>query len=118
MEIISKSYLSLLLSVQKLAGFSQAQADTIRKIMSKKKEEMLQEYKEYFINGSGRNIDSHTGKPFGIKGCVANGISKDVAENIWNKMESFAKYAFNKSHGAAYAVVSENHRLRLQLYPV
>lgn len=75
-------------------------------------------YKPYFINGSGRNIDPHTNKPYGIKGCVANGIDADVAEKIWNKMESFGKYAFNKSHGAAYAVICMQTAWLAYYYPV
>lgn len=108
----------VMLAVQTLAGFSQGQADTIRKGMSKKKDEILNEYKPYFIEGSGRNLDSHTGKPLGIKGCVENGISREVAETIWDKMYNFAKYAFNKSHGAAYAVVSAQTAWLAYYYPI
>lgn len=108
----------VILAVKKLAGFSQGQADEIRKAMGKKKQEILNIYKPYFINGSGRNIDPHTNKPYGIKGCVANGIDADVAEKIWNKMESFGKYAFNKSHGAAYAVICMQTAWLAYYYPV
>lgn len=108
----------VMLAVQVLAGFSQGQADTIRKAMGKKKQEILDEYKPYFIEGSGKNLDSHTGKPLGIKGCVVNGISREVAEIIWDKMYNFAKYAFNKSHGAAYAVVSAQTAWLAYYYPI
>lgn len=64
----------------------------------KKIKYILDEYKPYFINGSGEKLDPKTKKPIGIKGCVANGISEDIANTIWEKMENFAKYAFNKSH--------------------
>lgn len=108
----------VMLAVRKLAGFSQGQADEIRKAMGKKKQEILDIYKPYFINGSGRDIDPHTNKPYGIKGCVANGIDADVAEKIWNKMESFGKYAFNKSHGAAYAVICMQTAWLAYYYPI
>lgn len=92
--------------VRALAGFSMAQADDIRKAMGKKKEEILIEYREYFIYGSGDSLDSHTGNPLNIQGCIERGISEEVAVRIWDKMKDFAKYAFNKSHAAAYAVVA------------
>lgn len=104
--------------VKALAGFSSGNADTIRKGMSKKREEILDEFKPYFINGSGRNIDPHTNKPYNINGCVANGISAEVAEKIWDKMESFAKYAFNKSHAAAYAVIVAQTAWLAYYYPI
>ena len=80
-----------------MAGFSSGGADIIRKAMGKKKTEILDEYKPYFIYGSGNAVDSHTGKPHNITGCVPNGISEDAAITIWNKMEKFGSYAFNKS---------------------
>ena len=92
--------------VRELAGFSMGQADTIRKAMGKKKQEILDEYKAYFIEGSGSAIDTHTGELLNIKGCIANGISGEVAEKIWEKMKDFAKYAFNKSHAAVYSVLT------------
>ena len=108
----------VMLAVQVLAGFSAGQADTIRKAMGKKKQEILDEYKPYFIEGSGNKLDSHTNKPLNIKGCIANGIDRETAEKIWDKMNSFAKYAFNKSHGAAYAVVSAQTAWLAYYYPV
>lgn len=92
--------------VRELAGFTSGQSDTIRKAMGKKKKEILEEYKPYFLYGSGDKIDEHTGKPYGIKGCVANGIPEDKAIALWDKMYSFASYAFNKSHAAVYAVIT------------
>lgn len=91
--------------VRSLAGFSMPQADHIRKAMSKKKQEILDEYKPYFIEGSGNNVDDH-GNVLNITGCIANGIEREVAEIIWDKMKDFAKYAFNKSHAAGYAVIT------------
>lgn len=96
----------VILAVQKLAGFSASQADVVRKAMGKKKQYILDEYKPYFIYGSGDKRDEHTGKLMDIPGCIANGISETVATTIWNKMEAFGRYAFNKSHSAAYAVNS------------
>lgn len=104
--------------VRAIAGFTPGQADIIRKAMGKKKQEILDEYKPYFLNGSGNEIDSHTGKPYGIVGCVANEISEEIANNIWDKMANFAKYAFNKSHAAAYAVVAIQTAWLAYYYPV
>lgn len=82
---------------QSLAGYSLGQADMVRRAMSKKKEAVLLAEREAFINGdASRNI----------MGCVANGISKEVANELFDSMISFAKYAFNKSHAAAYARVA------------
>lgn len=77
-----------------LAGFSEGDADKVRKGMAKKVDSILSEYREYFIYGS---VDK------GIKGCINNGISEEVASSIWEKMEKFGSYAFNKSHSVAYA---------------
>lgn len=82
---------------QSLAGYSLGQADLVRRAMSKKKEEKLLKEKPDFIYG---NPDR------GIKGCVANGISVEIADELFEDMKAFAKYAFNKSHAACYAIVS------------
>jgi DNA polymerase-3 subunit alpha len=92
--------------VRSLAGFTAGQSDTIRKAMGKKKQSILDEYKPYFIEGSGSAVDGHSGSPLDIKGCVENGILRETAEAIWEKMADFAKYAFNKSHAAAYSVLT------------
>lgn len=84
-------------TVRTLAGFTKGQADLIRKAMGKKKEEILNEFENYFLYGSGDIIDSHTGEPLGIKGCVELGISEDKAKIIWTKMKKFAKYALTKT---------------------
>lgn len=82
---------------QQLAGYSLGQADLVRRAMSKKKEEKLKKERPAFIYGDPeRNIE----------GCVANGISEEIANELFDVMTDFAKYAFNKSHAAAYAVVS------------
>lgn len=82
---------------RELAGFTGGQADTVRKGCAKKIEHILDEYGYYFIYGSAEK---------GIPGCVNNGISEDVAKNIWDKMLDFGKYAFNKSHSVTYSVNS------------
>jgi len=73
----------------RLAGFSLNQADNLRKAMGKKKPEIMAKFKDQFISGS-----------------VANGIPKEIAQNIFELMEYFAGYGFNKSHSAAYAVIT------------
>ena len=103
--------------VRELAGFSKGQSDNVRRGMGKKKQEIMDEYKPLFLQGSGDLIDSHTGKPYNIKGCVANGISKETAEAIWDKMKDFAKYAFNKSHAGGYAVITVSCAWLKYYYP-
>lgn len=83
--------------VQKLAGFSLSQADNVRRFMSKKKFDKLEHEREAFITGD---------ETRGIEGCVKRGISKEIANKLFDQMVEFAKYAFNKSHAAAYAVLS------------
>lgn len=87
--------------VRKLGGFSLGLGDEIRRAMGKKKLEVMAKQKEIFINGQ---IDKN-GKIV-VAGCLRNGISKKAAETIWDKMADFAKYAFNKSHAAAYGMLA------------
>ncbi len=82
---------------QQLAGYTYGQADLVRRAMAKKKKKELMEQKDKFIYGAPEE---------GITGCVSKGIPAEVAEKIFGDMESFASYAFNKSHAAAYAVVA------------
>lgn len=83
--------------VRDLAGYSLGQSDMVRRYMSKKKTDKLQKEEKAFIYGdSSRNI----------VGCIANGIDEKIAKTIFDQMIDFAKYAFNKSHAAAYAIVS------------
>lgn len=84
-----------------LAGYSFGRADVVRRAMSKKKHKVMEEEREYFIHGM-KNPDGTVA----CCGCVANGISEAVANSIFDDMTSFASYAFNKSHSAAYAVVA------------
>ncbi|MDU3153308.1 MAG: DNA polymerase III subunit alpha, partial [Anaerococcus hydrogenalis] len=87
--------------VQQLAGFSLGEADNLRRAMSKKKMSVMEENREVFVHGK----KDKNGK-FEIKGCVNNGISEKNANKIYDEMISFAKYAFNKSHSAAYSLVA------------
>ena len=82
-----------------LAGFSLGQADLVRRAMSKKKHDVMEQERQHFVYGS-----KEPGRE--CPGCVANGISEDVANQIYDEMLSFASYAFNKAHAAAYAVVA------------
>ncbi|HID9562924.1 TPA: OB-fold nucleic acid binding domain-containing protein [Clostridioides difficile] len=104
--------------VIKLAGFSKGQGDWIRKAMGKKKDEILKEYEPYFIYGSGDAKDKVTKKPLNIVGCINNEISEDVAKSTWNKMKDFSKYAFNKSHGGGYSLLSYQTAWISHYYPV
>ncbi|WP_033154601.1 DNA polymerase III subunit alpha [Pseudobutyrivibrio ruminis] len=103
--------------VQSLAGYSLGGADEIRRAMSKKKQYVIEENREIFVNGG--QIENHiTGKITKIPGCVANGISSQVANGIYDHMVDFAKYAFNKSHAAAYAVVALQTAYLKKYYPI
>lgn len=86
---------------QVLGGYNMGQADNVRRIMGKKKVDKMAYEKDKFING----WKDPEGKK-DIKGCLANGIPKEVAEQVFGEMESFASYAFNKSHAAAYAYLT------------
>lgn len=83
--------------VRNLAGYSYGRSDLVRRAMSKKKTSVMEKERKNFVYGNEEE---------GVKGCVNNGISEIVANRIYDKMIDFAKYAFNKSHAAAYAVVS------------
>lgn len=82
---------------QSLAGYSLGQADNIRRAMSKKKQYVIDAERPNFVYGN---------EELGIEGCVNRGISEYAANKLYDSMVDFAKYAFNKSHAAAYAVVS------------
>ncbi len=99
--------------VRDLGGYSYGRSDLVRRAMSKKKMSVMLEEKEYFIHGKvdgAGNVE--------IKGCVGNGISESAAEAIFNDMVSFAEYAFNKSHAAAYAVIAYETGYLKAYYPV
>lgn len=87
--------------VQELAGYTLGRADSVRKMMGKKKLKDLQAEREVFLNG----CPSINGKP-AVDGVLKRGLDKDVANKLWDEMEKFGSYAFNKSHAAAYAHVT------------
>ena len=93
--------------VRDLAGYSLGRSDLVRRAMSKKKGDVMARERENFINGCE-----------GVPGCVANGIPADAAERIFDEMTDFAKYAFNKSHAAAYAVIGYQTAWLKVHYPV
>ena len=95
--------------VRDLAGYSLGGADVLRRAMSKKKDSVMQAERKRFVYG-----DEETNVP----GCVKNGISEAVANKIYDEMIDFAKYAFNKSHAAAYAVVSYQTAYLKHYFPV
>ena len=87
--------------VRDLAGYSYGRSDLVRRAMAKKKAKIMAQEREYFVHGK-LNDDGTIDVP----GCVRNGVPEAVAEKIYDDMTSFASYAFNKSHAAAYAVVA------------
>ena len=87
--------------VRDLGGYSYGRSDLVRRAMGKKKMDVMLQEKEYFINGK---LDDDGNVE--IAGCIRNGVPEKTAEEIFNQMVSFAEYAFNKSHAAAYAVVA------------
>lgn len=95
--------------VRDLAGYSWGRSDLVRRAMSKKKAYVMEQERKNFIYG---NPDE------GVKGCVNNGINEKVAGKIYDDMIDFAKYAFNKSHAACYAVVSFQTAYLKTYYPV
>ncbi|MBQ6388468.1 MAG: DNA polymerase III subunit alpha [Mogibacterium sp.] len=99
--------------VRDLGGYSFGRSDLVRRAMSKKKMSVMLEEKEYFINGKKADDGSVE-----IAGCARNGVPAKAAETIFEDMVSFASYAFNKSHAAAYAVVSYETAYLKTHYPV
>ena len=91
---------------QNMAGFTLGQADSIRRAMGKKKLAEMLKWKEAFLNGRAEFTDEHGKFNPAIKGAINNGVSEQVANKIWNEMEQFASYAFNKSHAAAYSLIT------------
>lgn len=90
---------------QALAGYSLGEADLLRKACGKKKKDIMAKERNRFIHGNKDEFDSGKAKHL-IPGCIGNGIAPEVAEEIWNKMEKFASYAFNRSHAACYAWIA------------
>ena len=95
--------------VQKLAGYTLGRADLVRRAMSKKKAAVMQQERQNFVYGN---------EAEGVPGCIYRGIPENVANKIYDDMIDFAKYAFNKSHAAAYAVVAYQTAWLKYYYPV
>lgn len=87
--------------VQDMAGYTLGQADMVRRMMGKKKLEAMKAEKAVFLHGK----PAENGKP-AIDGAIKRGVPEDIASKIWGEMESFASYAFNKSHAAAYSLIT------------
>ena len=98
--------------VRTLAGFSMGRADEVRRAMSKKKAKEMQKARQSFIYGE----DNEDGS-IRYMGCVRNGIDEHTAQKIWEDMDAFAQYAFNKSHAAAYSFVTYQTAYLKCLYP-
>lgn len=95
--------------VRDLAGYTLGRSDLVRRAMSKKKASVMEKERRNFVYGNAEE---------GVPGCAANGIGETVANKIFDEMTDFAKYAFNKSHAAAYAVVSYQTAFLKYYYPV
>ena len=95
--------------VRNLAGYSFGRSDLVRRAMSKKKQSVMEKERESFVNGNAEEK---------VPGCAALGIDKAIANKIYDDMIDFAKYAFNKSHAAAYAVVAYQTAYLKCYYPV
>ena len=99
--------------VRDLGGYSYGRSDLVRRAMGKKKMDVMEEERQYFIYGK-KDEDGNVEIP----GCISNGIPEDVANKIFDDMIDFAKYAFNKSHAAAYGVLSYETAYLKAHYPV
>lgn len=95
--------------VMKLAGYTLGRSDIVRRAMAKKKPEEMEKERKNFVYGNNE---------LNVPGCVANGISEDVANKIFDEMMKFAEYAFNKSHSVAYAVLAAQTAYLKYYYPV
>ena len=91
-----------------LAGYTMGRSDLVRRAMSKKKASVMEKERQNFVYGNPEE---------GVKGCIANGIDEKTANHIYDEMIDFAKYAFNKSHAACYAVVSYQTAYLKYYYP-
>ena len=95
--------------VMKLAGYDLGRSDLVRRAMSKKKADVMAKEREYFVYGN---------EALNVPGCIARGIDEKIANKIFDEMTDFAKYAFNKSHAAAYTIVSYQTAWLKYYYPV
>ncbi|MDO4268362.1 MAG: DNA polymerase III subunit alpha [Eubacteriales bacterium] len=94
--------------VRELAGYTMGRSDLVRRAMSKKKASVMEKERQNFVYGNPEE---------GVAGCIANGISEQTANHIYDEMIDFAKYAFNKSHAACYAVVAYQTAYLKYYYP-
>lgn len=95
--------------VRDLGGYTMGRSDLVRRAMSKKKAYVMEKERANFVHGNAEE---------GVPGCEANGIAPEIAEHIYGTMMDFAKYAFNKSHAACYAVVAYQTAYLKYYYPV
>lgn len=95
--------------VRDLAGYTLGRSDLLRRAMSKKKASVMEKERQNFVFGN---------ETEGVPGCIKNGISKEIANKIYGEMIDFAKYAFNKSHAAAYGIVSYQTAYLKYYYPI
>lgn len=95
--------------VMELAGYTLGRSDLVRRAMSKKKADVMEKERQYFVYGNEEQ---------GVPGCVNRGVPENIANEIFDEMTDFAKYAFNKSHAAAYAVVAFQTAYLKCHYPV
>ncbi len=99
--------------VRDLGGYSYGRSDLVRRAMSKKKMDVMEEERQYFIHGKfdeDGNLE--------IAGCIRNGVEEEIANKIFDDMIDFARYAFNKSHAAAYGVLAYETAYLKTYYPV
>ncbi len=99
-------------TVQQLGGFSLGEADNLRRAMSKKKMDIMEANREIFVHGK-----VNENGEVEIPGCIRNGVSESAANQIYDEMISFARYAFNKSHSAAYSLVAVQTAFLKHYYP-
>ncbi len=95
--------------VRDLAGYTLGRSDLVRRAMSKKKQSVMEQERKNFVYGNPEE---------NVPGCIANGIDEKVANKIYDEMIDFAKYAFNKSHAAAYAVIAYQTAYLKYYYPL
>ena len=95
--------------VRDLAGYTMGRSDLVRRAMSKKKASVMEKERQNFVYGNPEE---------GVAGCIANGIDEKTANTIYDEMIDFAKYAFNKSHAACYAVVAYQTAYLKYYYPL
>ncbi len=110
--------------VRKLAGYSVGRSDIVRAAMSKKKAKLMEYERDIFINGNAKEIEEKRAQgvaesdlPAFVPGCIANGIPKNIAEEIYNRLMEFASYGFNKSHAVCYAYLAYETAYLKAYYP-